>query len=57
MEEIVHCKECKYYHPISELNSDCGNIHGLLSPSENDFCSRGEYEEQSGIDGQIRLDS
>lgn len=57
MEEIVHCKECKYYHLISELNSDCGNIHGLLSPSENDFCSRGEYEEPSGIDGQIRLDS
>ena len=57
MEEIVHCKDCKYYHPLSDFNSECGNIHGLLSPSENDFCSLGEYEESATIVGQIRLDS
>lgn len=55
MEEIVHCKECKYYHLVSEINSECGNIHGLLSPSENDFCSKAEREESRDLEGQIQL--
>lgn len=57
MEEVVRRKECKYYHQISEINFECGNIHGLLAPSENDFCSFGEYCDSLTIDGQIRLDS
>lgn len=55
MEEIIHCKECKYYHPISDLNSDCGNIHGLLSPSANDFCSYADRDENNDLDGQMRF--
>ena len=55
MEEIVYCKECKFYHLISEINAECGNIHGLLSPSENDFCSKAEREEPRDLEGQIQL--
>lgn len=55
MENVVYCKYCKYYHPISETAFECGNIHGLLDPSDDDFCSKGDYDEARDLDGQIPI--
>lgn len=57
MENVVYCKYCKYYRPISETAFECGNIHGLLDPSETDFCSYGKQKQDVPLDGQIRLES
>lgn len=57
LEDIIYCKDCEFYHPVSELVSECGNIRGLLDPSETDFCSHGKQKQDVPLDGQIRLES
>lgn len=36
--ELVRCKDCKYYGILKGM---CANT-GILRPSENEYCSRGE---------------
>lgn len=41
--ELVRCKDCKYWRV-----DDCKNDkHGYCPISENDFCSRGEREDDA----------
>ena len=37
-EPVVRCKDCKHYGVLAGM---CSNT-GVLCPSENDYCSRGE---------------
>lgn len=41
--EVVYCKECE--HKVRTLANGivlCSEKHGMIRPSENDFCSYGE---------------
>lgn len=55
MEDVIYCRQCKFYRPISETAFECGNIRGLLNPAEDDFCSKAEREESRDLEGQIQL--
>lgn len=47
--EVVHCKECK--HKVQTIAGGivlCGEKHGMIRPTENDFCSYGEYQTNTG---------
>jgi hypothetical protein len=47
--EIVYCKDCK--HKVrTDANGIviCSEEHGMYCPTENDFCSYGEYQTNSG---------
>lgn len=55
MEDVIYCRQRKFYRPISETAFECGNFHGLLNPAEDDFCSKGEREESYDLEGHIQL--
>lgn len=47
--EVVRCKDCK--HKMRTLAAGfvlCAEKHGMVKPTENDFCSYGEYQTNSG---------
>lgn len=47
--EVVHCKECKHkVQTIADGIVLCGEKHGMIRPTENDFCSYGEYQTNTG---------
>lgn len=43
LEEVVHCKDCRYFHRFSNDWADC-DFHDWYraEPNEYDFCSKGE---------------
>lgn len=47
--EVVHCRDCKYK---LRTGADgivlCAEQHGMIRPSENAFCSYGEYRTNTG---------
>lgn len=47
--EVVHCRDCM--HKVQTIANGvvlCSGKHGMLRPTENDFCSYGEYRTNSG---------
>ena len=47
--EVVRCKDCK--HKVrTDANGIviCSEEHGMYCPTENDFCSYGEYQTNTG---------
>lgn len=50
--EVVHCRDCK--HKVrTDANGIviCSERHGMIRPTENDFCSHGEYQTNMGGNG------
>jgi hypothetical protein len=44
--EVVRCKDCIF---LKRMNGDklrCHNTYGLLTTTENDYCSRGRRREE-----------
>lgn len=47
--EVVHCKDCKHkVRTVADGIVLCAEKHGMIRPTENDFCSYGEYQTNSG---------
>ena len=47
--EVVHCKDCKHKaRTVADGIVLCAEKHGMIRPTENDFCSYGEYQTNSG---------
>lgn len=47
--EVVHCRECKHkVRTVADGIVLCAEKHGMIRPTENDFCSYGEYQTNSG---------
>lgn len=47
--EVVRCKDCKYkLRTVADGIVLCAEQHGMIRPTENDFCSYGEYQTNSG---------
>lgn len=47
--EVVRCRDCK--HKVrTDANGIviCSEEHGMYCPTENDFCSYGEYQTNTG---------
>ena len=45
--EVVHCRDCM--HKVQTIANGvvlCSGKHGMLRPTENDFCSYGERREE-----------
>ena len=47
--EVVHCRDCKHkVRTVADGIVLCAEKHGMIRPTENDFCSYGEYQTNSG---------
>lgn len=47
--EVVHCRDCKHkMRTIADGFVLCAEKHGMVKPTENDFCSYGEYQTNTG---------
>ena len=47
--EVVHCRDCKHkMRTIADGFVLCAEKHGMIRPTENDFCSHGEYQTNTG---------
>ena len=47
--EVVHCRDCKHkMRTIADGFVLCAEKHGMVKPTENDFCSHGEYQTNTG---------
>lgn len=46
-EELVRCKDCKYWNPANDDSSGerCELLAALLNPNEDDYCSCGERKQ------------
>lgn len=47
--EVVRCKDCKHkLRTVANGVVICGEKHGMIRPSLDDFCSYGEYQTNTG---------
>lgn len=52
--EVVRCKDCKHkLRTVANGVVICREKHGMVQPSLDDFCSYGEYQTNTGGNGNV----
>lgn len=50
---VVRCRDCKYLYTDEYGFLACAESGAMLSPEEDDYCSRGQRREQFAGDGNM----